>query len=57
MQEIVDIELAFKRFDFISKAFIAGLKEEFKNGKNIKRINEIQANSNNDDSLRKQEEH
>ena len=53
MQEIIDIEVAFKRFDYISKAFIAGLKEEFKYGKNIKRINEVQTNRNNDDTLRK----
>lgn len=52
--ELDNIERAFKRFDFISKQFIYELKnEKFYYGKNAKRINEIQTNRNNDDTLRK----
>lgn len=50
-----DFWQAFKRFDETSKAFIAQCYREelIKNGKDVKGINEIQTNRNNDDTLRK----
>lgn len=44
----------FREFDEASKAFIASLyREELNYGKDVKGINEIQTNRNNDDTLRK----
>lgn len=56
MQEIIDL---YSWFDDYTKKLVGTLYYEgsLENGKDAKRINEIQANSNNDDTLRKQEKH
>lgn len=56
MQEIIDL---YSWFDDYTKKLVGTLYYErsLENGKDAKRINEIQANSNNDDTLRKQKKH
>lgn len=51
-----EIETAFKRFDLITQRLIYELKKEFIYGKDAKRTNKVQTNSNIDDSLRKQKD-
>lgn len=56
MQEIIDL---YSWFDDYSKKLVGTLYYEgsLENGKDVKGINEIQANCNYDDTLRKQEKH
>jgi len=56
MQEIINL---CEWFDDYTKKLIGTLYYErsLENGKDAKRINKIQANSNNDDTLRKQEKY
>lgn len=52
MEELKNIEYAFKMFDLKTKMLMYGLKEA-ENGKIFKRINKVQIDSDNDGSLRK----
>ena len=40
MQEMINIESAFSRFDYISKCFIESLKEDFNYGKETRKADE-----------------
>lgn len=56
MQNIIEL---CEWFDDYTKKLVGTLYYEgsLENGKDAKRFNEIQVNSNNDDTLRKQEKH
>lgn len=54
MDELKNIEYAFKMFDLKTKALIYGLyMEDLKNGKDFKRLREAQTNRDFDNTLRK----
>ena len=57
MQQLSNIEQAFKRFDLKTKAIIYGFKQEAQNGKDFKRLREAQTNRDFDNTLRKQKEY